>query len=345
LRILFNLHNAKFVIDSSSTTPLFIDKINLNILNNSQRTIVYKSAKEGSYSNTVLNSNAKIFMEDWVSEFIPAFPVKLWARHLNSEVQPEGLQNLYNNGGQFWVLGYKTEGRANLAKTINGGSTEILGSLVYPASSFSGNNQEAFVTENANMSVTGLTMTSYIGNGWYGIAAREKQGMNEDTLMANTIWSTTPYNFSFYKTGTPANIAASAQSGDLIFKQNDMGFVLKNVQNSRYKITVNNSGQLITSPTNTSTSNSLIGGELNLGLNSVYMKDANGNYWRISVTSTGQLISIPASSLPTNKIEIVSNNLEITSNSKGLIFKNGENCWKIYVDDNGVVKTVKVLCP
>ena len=126
-------------------------------------------------------------MEDAVSFFKPLFPVRMWARHLNSEVQPEGDTNIYNNGGRYWILGYKTEGRATLANTVDSGSTEILGSLVYPASGFAaGNTLPAFIVKDACFSVTGLTRTSYAGNGWYGISVKETQGAITNNFLTSS---------------------------------------------------------------------------------------------------------------------------------------------------------------
>lgn len=196
-------NNSRFIINDAGTPllaapPLFIERISgARLLNNSSRTLVVKHASL-IYQNTAANTGGKVFLEDFGERFEPQFPVKLWARQLNPEVQPENERNIDNPGGQYWILGLKTEGRANIIRTTSGGASELLGALVYPASSFSGTTQQAFTIENARMSLTGLTMTSYVNNGWYGIAVRETQGAETQTLAANTIWSTSPYNFSFY---------------------------------------------------------------------------------------------------------------------------------------------------
>ncbi len=196
--IFFN--NSKFIVDSSATKPLFIDsfKGGIKLLNNSKRTVVIKSTGL-QYNNTVRNTNGKVFIEDMVEAFTPQFPVRMWARQLNPEVQPENEKDLDNVGGKFWILGLKTEGRAVIANTTNGGATEILGALVYPASQFSGNSQPAFTIQDACFSVVGLTMTSYVSNGWYGIGVIESQNGVSKTLKSDTIWKNSPYQFGFYK--------------------------------------------------------------------------------------------------------------------------------------------------
>jgi Pectate lyase superfamily protein/Secretion system C-terminal sorting domain len=190
-------NNSRFVVNDSAA-PLFIDAMGgVRILNNSKRTVVFKSASLKDYDNTINNKNGKVFLQDEVTYFKPTFPVRMWARHLNSEVQPEGDTNVYNNGGRHWILGYKTEGRATLAITVDSGRTEILGSLVYPASGFAaGNTLPAFIVKDACFSVTGLTRTSYAGNGWYGISVKETQGPATQNFLTSA--SANFYTMPFY---------------------------------------------------------------------------------------------------------------------------------------------------
>ena len=207
-------NNSKFIVNSASTAPLFIERLDgIELLNNSARTIVAKHAGL-NYQNTTANTNGKVFLEDTGVPFRPAYPVKLWARQYNPEVQPEDDRDIDNPGGQYWILGLKTEGRANIARTTANGATEILGGLVYPASSFSGTTQQAFTVQVASMSLAGITMTSYVSNGWYGIAVQETQNGTVMTLPAGNIWNNSPYNFSFYAARKPVpTVTSTAISG------------------------------------------------------------------------------------------------------------------------------------
>ncbi len=193
-------NGSKFVVNETATKPLFLERLDgMNLLNNSKRTVVAKHSSM-NYQNTALNTNGKVFLEDFGSAFTPEFPVRMWARQYNPEVQPENERDMNNAGGKFWILGLKTEGRAVIANTTNGGSTEILGGLIYPASSFSGTTQPAFTVTDSKLSIAGLTMTSYINNGWYGIAVQETQSGETRTRPASDIWTNSPYQFSFYAT-------------------------------------------------------------------------------------------------------------------------------------------------
>ncbi len=182
-------NNSKFIINSNTSSPLFIDgMLGTRILNNSQRTVVFKNASLREYSNTAANTNGKVFIEDEGEVFKPAFPVRMWARQYNPELQPQLDTAIINKGGNFWILGLKTEGRACIASTYDAGKTEILGALVYPASSFTNTDQVAFKVANACMSITSLTRTSYISNGWFGITVQETQnGVTQNFLTPSTV--------------------------------------------------------------------------------------------------------------------------------------------------------------
>jgi hypothetical protein len=206
--IFFN--NSKFVINQNGP-PLFFNDIRAtDVFNNSQRTVVFKGASLGTYTNSALNTNGKVFLEDQsTSIYNPTYPTKMWARQFNPELQPEADTAIVNNGGQYWILGLKTEGRATLISTYNGAKTEVIGGLILPASQFSATNNIAFVVNNACFSAVALTRTSYIPNGWYGITVRETQnGITRDFLTPGT--APAFYEFAFYASSqTPcSNILA-----------------------------------------------------------------------------------------------------------------------------------------
>jgi Pectate lyase superfamily protein/Secretion system C-terminal sorting domain len=190
-------NNSKLVINEYSPTPLFLDGIgSARVENNTQRTVVFKGNSLGEYLNTPANINGKVFLEDIGVVFKPPYPVRMWARHYNPEIQPELDTAIINRGGSFWILGLKTEGRACILSTYNGGKSEVLGGLVYPSSSFSGNTQVAFKVVDACMSITTLTRTSYVANGWFGITVQEIQ--NGVTRNFNTPGGNPFYDVQFF---------------------------------------------------------------------------------------------------------------------------------------------------
>jgi hypothetical protein len=56
---------------------------------------------------------------------------RIWARQFDVEGNVEGSK-VINNGAFLWILGMKTEGPQTAIDTENGGSTELLGALLYP---------------------------------------------------------------------------------------------------------------------------------------------------------------------------------------------------------------------
>ncbi len=80
-----------------------------------------------------------------------------------------------NNGGLFWVLGYKTEFGATVLATRDGGKSEVLGGLFYAAQGVKDPQTAAIVVENAECSVSFQDIAFYDG-GKYPIIIRDTQG-------------------------------------------------------------------------------------------------------------------------------------------------------------------------
>jgi hypothetical protein len=108
--------------------------------NNSPQTVVIKQCmgwvgadgQRRTYRNTP-NATGKVFIED---VFLPGWEFtkqNVWARQFNPE-NPDGdgvTPQVTNNGGNLWILGFKTEGPAPFLVTISGGVTELLGAYNY----------------------------------------------------------------------------------------------------------------------------------------------------------------------------------------------------------------------
>ncbi len=69
------------------------------------------------------------FLEDVVSHLRVGREEKVWARQLNPESPERTMVEV--NGGQLWVLGMKTEGRAAHIVAHNGAKVELLGGVSY----------------------------------------------------------------------------------------------------------------------------------------------------------------------------------------------------------------------
>lgn len=144
--------------------------------NASDRTLVLlnNSAFSGKFTGTV-----DVFIEDIVSNINSQFIFNnqnAWARHLNVESR-NGLTHIVNNGGNVWILGYKTENKGTQVENRDGGNIEILGGFFYPVGP--GYPNPMIVNNNSNISVT-------LGESYYGTTPF-------DTLVMETMNESTKY--------------------------------------------------------------------------------------------------------------------------------------------------------
>ena len=92
------------------------------------RTLVLRSVSDCDLTSTARAEGAEWFFEDVVTHNLQLKKQKLWARQLNIENQGT---HLGNDGGDLWILGYKTERGGTLLDTRGGGRSEILGGFSY----------------------------------------------------------------------------------------------------------------------------------------------------------------------------------------------------------------------
>lgn len=93
-----------------------------------KRTLVAVSVSDCTFVPTAKASGAEWFFEDVVTHELRLRGQKLWARQLN--IENEGT-HLANDGGEVWILGYKTERGGTLLHTSGRGRSEILGGFSY----------------------------------------------------------------------------------------------------------------------------------------------------------------------------------------------------------------------
>jgi len=109
---------------------------------NTDRTVVLRSI---GCSRIVHNGKGRLFLEDVATDQFRIGPgQKLWARQLN--IENEGT-HLINDGGELWILGYKTERGGTLLHTLGNGQSEVFGTFSYTTTA--GKLAPMFVTEDA----------------------------------------------------------------------------------------------------------------------------------------------------------------------------------------------------
>lgn len=131
------------------------------------------------------DDSGKLFVEN-VSQgpWLIAQPQRVWARQIN----PEGSRTLItNNGGTLWILGLKTEGTGTTIKTTGGGSTELLGAVLYPASSAGAiGNNPAFIDIDSQISLVYASTGFPPNQGDYNIHVQETRDGETRNLAKNT---------------------------------------------------------------------------------------------------------------------------------------------------------------
>ena len=117
---------------------------------------------------------------------------QVWARQLNTEATGVKLTNV---GGQLWVLGIKTEAPSTVAVTSDGGTTEVLGGLLYPVNKVDPATP-AFVGDNSNLMLVYST-TAYVAGRSYTTQVSDTRGgdirgLQTASLPERGLGSTTP---------------------------------------------------------------------------------------------------------------------------------------------------------
>lgn len=92
------------------------------------RTLVLRSVSDCDLSSTARAAGSEWFFEDVVTHNLHLRNQRLWGRQVN--VENEGT-HLLNDGGDLWILGYKTERGGTLLETRGGGRSEVFGTFSY----------------------------------------------------------------------------------------------------------------------------------------------------------------------------------------------------------------------
>jgi hypothetical protein len=116
----------------------------------SPRALVLRDSLLGGLPSTIAYQNTSkgtgtLFVENVTgTPWQILFPQNIFARQVN----PEGhATKISNNGGKLWILGLKTEGIGTNIETTQGGSTEVLGGLIYPVWKTSADTASFVVTD------------------------------------------------------------------------------------------------------------------------------------------------------------------------------------------------------
>jgi hypothetical protein len=151
-----------------------------------RRPVVLRSLETHTLSGSPAAEGGEVFLEDVVGGNFRFRKQRVWARQLN--IENEGT-HLTNDGGDLWVLGYKTERGGTLVHTLNGGRTEILGGFSYTTTA--GKLAPMFVTENASLWAF-FAEICYTGDP-FAVLVRETRG-TETRVLGREGRHTAPYS-------------------------------------------------------------------------------------------------------------------------------------------------------
>jgi len=172
----------RLVVQSHGSEPLVIEQFGygLKIDHQGSRPVVIKDAKVEYESSA---GSGKLFLEDveLAKPLVIQSSQDIWARQLNVEAAGTKISN---EGGSLWILGLKTEGAGTVIKTSNGGQTELLGALIYPAQAVP-SGDAAFVSLDSQVSYM-YTESVYCGGCGYDSQVEERRSSTTKVIHSSS---------------------------------------------------------------------------------------------------------------------------------------------------------------
>lgn len=169
----------RFVVADSSAEPLLIEGFGYGVTVDHRGSRPVKIA-HGAYEYLAQAGAGNLYIEDIVGGPFTFFPgQKIWARQFNNEVR---ATKIINQGADLWILGLKTETPQIVISTRQGGRTELLGTVIYPADQFTDSEKQlpAFEAIDAQMSLL-YSESVYCSGCGYPIHIREQRGSEVKT--------------------------------------------------------------------------------------------------------------------------------------------------------------------
>ena len=149
------------------------------------RTLVLRSVSDCDLTFTPKAAGAELFFEDFVTHDLKLRGQRVWGRQVNVENQGT---HILNDGGDLWILGYKTERGGTLLDTHGGGRSEILGGFSYTTTA--GRLAPMFVNDDS--SVFAFLAEICFNGDPFATLIREKRGGQVKTVEKGQ-GSTVPY--------------------------------------------------------------------------------------------------------------------------------------------------------
>ncbi len=124
----------------------------------------------------VYSGTGELFLEDVCAGHLAIGKgQRVWARQLNCEGK---TTKIVNDGGQLWILGYKTEQSGTLVETKGGGRTEIVGGFCY-ANTDVPLGMPMFINHESSLSLT-IGESNYRGNPFLTVVRETRGGQTKE---------------------------------------------------------------------------------------------------------------------------------------------------------------------
>jgi len=146
------------------------------------RTVVIRSVG----THITHTGKGPLFLEDVATGDVKLKPgQKVWARQLN--VENEGT-HITNDGGELWVLGYKTERGGTLLHTLGGGQSEVFGTFSYTTTA--GKLAPMFLTQDSS-AFAFFSEVCYTGDPFATLVREIRKGVTKEVKRGDG--TVTPY--------------------------------------------------------------------------------------------------------------------------------------------------------
>lgn len=127
-----------------------------------RRTVVMRTCG----GTAIARAGATLFMTNCVGHAYVERGATAYLRQWNTEGTPKTVRvNTRNDGGTLWILGMKTEGDGTKVLTVNGGRSEILGTLIYNTSGIK-DDHPCLAVEDGALSSAGHQEICFVGAFW-----------------------------------------------------------------------------------------------------------------------------------------------------------------------------------
>jgi len=154
---------GKFVIADGVTPQVVIERFATlagGIRHRSNRTLILKDIGIASYDASEIGAG-DLFLEDvTLSGPMNIYYQNVWARQLHIDF--DAVTQVFNHGGNLWILGLTSTRSQKIIHTHLGGQTEILGAHIIAGPR--AKTQPMFTSDSSSLSIAGLRESAPVGN-------------------------------------------------------------------------------------------------------------------------------------------------------------------------------------